>query len=165
VLQPEARERTYTATLRSDGTIEWSSPTLGSPLNHATISSGVLSDDVISFSIDIERDPMSDEFYGLWDDFGTGRVLLISGKGRGIVREPEVSGRFEGIFAVDDPLDPPQPGPFIPHYCQATDHQFRFVSQHRAARSGKQVTKRVRREEQTMRWYDGNRDGTIGTRA
>jgi hypothetical protein len=44
VLEPEARERTYTETLRSDGTIDWSGPTLNPPSGHATISSAVVSD-------------------------------------------------------------------------------------------------------------------------
>jgi hypothetical protein len=130
VLEPEARERTHTETLRSDGTIEWSGPTLNPPSGHATISSGVLSDNALSFSIDVERDPQSDDFHGLWEDFGSGKVLNISGKGSGVVRGAEVTGTFDGVFAVYDPLDPPQPGTlFTAHYCKARDHQFRFVKQ------------------------------------
>jgi hypothetical protein len=130
VLEPEARERTYTGTLRSDGTIDWSAHTLNPPSGHATISSGVLSDNALSFSIDVERDPQSDDFHGLWEDFGSGKVLNISGKGSGVVRGAEVTGTFDGLFALYDPLDPPQPGIFLTvHYCQAKDHQFRFVKQ------------------------------------
>ncbi len=128
-LEPEARERTYTETLRSDGTIDWSGPTLNPPSGHATISSGVLSDNALSFSIDIERDPQSDDFHGLWEDLGSGKVLNISGKGSGVVRA-EVTGTFDGLFALYDPLDPPQPGTlFTAHCCTARDHQFRFVKQ------------------------------------
>jgi len=130
VLEPEARERTYTGTLRSDGTIDWSAPTLDPPSGHATVSSGVLSDNALSFSIDVERDPMSDDFHGLWEDFGSGKVLNIAGKGSGVVGGSEVTGTFDGLFALYDPLDPPQPGIlFTPHYCKARDHQFRFVKQ------------------------------------
>jgi hypothetical protein len=129
-LEPEARERAYTETLRSDGTIDWSSPTLNPPSGHATISSGVLADNALSCSIDVERDPQSDDFHGLWEDFGSGKVLNISGKGSGVVRGSEVAGAFDGLFALYDPLDPPQPGIlFTAHYCTARDHQFRFVKQ------------------------------------
>jgi len=130
VLEPEARERTYTESLRSNGTIDWSGPTLNPPSGHATISSGVVSDNALSFSIDVERDPQSDDFHGLWEDFGSGRILNISGKGSGVVRGSEVTGTFDGLFALYDPLDPPQPGTvFTTHYCRAPDHQFRFVKQ------------------------------------
>jgi len=130
VLEPEARERIYTETLRSDGTMDWSAPSLDPPSGHATISSGVLSDDTLSFSIDVERDPQSDDFHGLWEDLGSGKVLNISGKGSGVVRGSEVTGTFDGLFALYDPLDPPQPGIFFTaHYCKARDHQFRFVKQ------------------------------------
>jgi len=130
VLQPEARERTFTETLLSAGTIDWSGPTLNPPSGHATISSGVLSDDTLSFSIDVERDPQSDDFHGLWEDFDSGKFLNISGKGSGVVRGAEVTGTFDGVFALYDPLDPPQPGIlFTTHYCAARDHQFRFVKQ------------------------------------
>jgi hypothetical protein len=130
VLEPDGRERTYTETLRSDGTIEWSAPALSPPSGHATISSGVLSDNALSFSIDVERDPQSDDFHGLWEDFGSGKVLNISGKGSGVVRGAEVTGTFDGLFALYDPLDPPQPGILLTvHYCKARDHQFRLVKQ------------------------------------
>jgi hypothetical protein len=130
VLEPEARERTYTETLRSNGTIEWSGPTLSPPSGHATISSGSVSDTSLSFSIDVERDPQSDDFHGLWEDLGGGKILNISGKGSGAVRGAEVTGTFDGLFALYDPLDPPQPGIlFTAHYCKARDHQFRFVKQ------------------------------------
>lgn len=128
VLEPEARERTYTATLRSDGMIDWSGPNLNPPSGHQTISSGVLSANSLSFSIDLERDPQSDDFHGLWEDFGSGKILNISGKGSGVVRGTEVAGAFDGLFALYDPLDPPQPGTlFTAHYCAARDHQFRLV--------------------------------------
>ena len=130
VLEPKARERTYTETLRSDGTIDWSGPTLNPPSGYATISSGVLFDHALSFSIDVERDPQSDGFHGLWEDFGSGKVLNISGKGSGVVRGTDVTGTFDGLFALYDPLDPPQPGIlFTAHYCAARDHEFRFVRQ------------------------------------
>jgi len=106
------------------------SPTLNPPSGHATISSGVLSDNTFSFSIDVARDPQSDDFHGLWEDLGSGKVLNISGKGSGVVRGSEVTGTFDGLFALYDPLDPPQPGIFFTaHYCKARDHQFRFVKQ------------------------------------
>jgi len=130
VLESEARSRTYTETLRSNGTVEWSGPSLNPPSGHATISSGVLSDDALSFSIDVERDPQSDDFHGLWEEFGSGKVLNISGKGSGVVRGSKVTGTFDGLFALYDPLDPPQPGILLTaHYCKARDHQFRFVKQ------------------------------------
>jgi hypothetical protein len=130
VLEPEARERTYPGSLRSNGTIDWSGPSLNPPSGHATISSGVVSDNALSFSIGVERDPQSDDFHGLWEEFGSGKVLNISGKGSGVVRGGEVTGTFDVIFALDDPLDPPQPEIlFTAHYCKARDHQFRFVKQ------------------------------------
>ena len=56
--------------------------------------------------------------------------LNISGKGSGVPRGPEITGTFDGIFALYDPLDPPQPGSLRPaHYCEAKDHQCRFVKQ------------------------------------
>jgi hypothetical protein len=51
-----------------------------------TISSGVLSADALSFSIDVEPGPQSDDFHGLWEDFGSGKILNISGKGSGVAR-------------------------------------------------------------------------------
>jgi hypothetical protein len=82
----------------------------------------VLSDNTFSFSIDVARDPQSDDFHGLWEDLGSGKVLNISGKGSGVVRGSEVTGTFDGLFALYDPLDPPQPGIFFTaHYCKARD--------------------------------------------
>ena len=129
-LERNARERSYTATLRSDGRIAWSGSRLNPPFTRATISSGVVSDNAFSFSIDVERDPQSDDFHGLWEDFGSGKFLNISGKGSGVVRGAEVTGTFDGVFALYDPLNPPQPGTlFTAHYCAARDHQCRFVKQ------------------------------------
>ena len=130
VLEAEARVRTYTATLRLDGRIDWAAPTLNPPARHTTVSSGAVSDDALSFSIGGERGPQSDDFHGLWEEFGRGMFLNISGKGTGAAAGKEVRGTFDGLFALYDPLDPPQPGILhTAHYCQATDHQFRFVKQ------------------------------------
>ena len=52
--------RTYTATLRSDGRIDWSGTTLNLAARHTTISSGTLSEGALSFGIDDERNPQSD---------------------------------------------------------------------------------------------------------
>jgi hypothetical protein len=122
VLEPEARKRTYTATLRSEGSIEWSGPTLNPPSGHDTISSGVLSNNSLLFSIDVERDSESHGVHGLWDwdDFGGGKFLNISGKGLGVAHGTQVTGAFDGLFELHDPFG---------HYCQATNHQFRFVKQ------------------------------------
>jgi len=59
-----ARHRTYTATLFSDGRIEWAAPTLNPPSGHWPISSGRVDEAQarFSFSIDVERDPQSDDF-------------------------------------------------------------------------------------------------------
>jgi len=55
---------------------------------------------------------------GFWEDFGGGQFRNISGKGSGVVRGAEVTGTFDGVFALYDPLDPPQPGTlFTAHYC------------------------------------------------
>jgi hypothetical protein len=128
MLEAEARVRTYTATLRSDGRINWSGTTLNPPARHTTISSGVFSDGALAFSIDIEREPQFDYFHGLWEEFGRGMFLNISGTGKGTDSGREVTGTFDGLFALYDPLDPPWPG-ILPtaHYCAAKDHQFRFV--------------------------------------
>src|SRR5262245_61120059 len=58
-LPAEARERTYTATLLSDGKLAWTGPTLNPPSSHRPISSATLSDAAFVFSVDIERDPQS----------------------------------------------------------------------------------------------------------
>ena len=90
----------------------------------------MLSDNALSFSIDVERDPQSDDFHGLWEDFGSGMFLNVSGTGKGTASGGEVTGTFDGVFALYDPLDPPRPGSLrTAHYCQARDHEFRFVKQ------------------------------------
>lgn len=121
-----AQKRTYTATLLSDGRIDWSAPTLNPPSWHRTISSGTFAEDVFSFSIDIDRDPQSDDFHGLWDEMGGGTFLNISGKGNGNVHDGENTGVLNGVFAFYEP----DPHRFrIGRYCSATDHRFRFVRQ------------------------------------
>ena len=117
-----ARERTYTATFRPDGYIVWSGPTLQPPQGHLPISSGTITNNVLSFSIDVDRDPQSDGFHGLWDVLGDGSFLNIAGKGLGEMRAGEITGAFKGLFAFYGTL-------IDGRYCNATDHEFRFVKQ------------------------------------
>ena len=125
-LPSAARERTYTATLLSDGRIEWTGSTLRPPPGHRPISSGTFSEDVFSFSIDVERDPQSDDFHGIWDDMGGGTYLTISGKGSGTVDDGEITGLLKGMFAFYEPV--PNPNIVqVGHYCTAADHRFRLV--------------------------------------
>ena len=126
-LPAAAQERSYTATLLSDGRIDWNGPTLNSPSGHRPISSGTLSDDVFSFNIDIERDPQSDDFHGLWDEIGGSTTLNISGKGNGTVHDDEITGLLNGVFAFYEPA--PDPRLRVGRYCAAADHRFRFVRQ------------------------------------
>jgi hypothetical protein len=123
-----ARERTYTATLWSDGRIDWTAQTLHPPPGHRPISSGTLSEGTFSFFIDVDRDPQSDDFHGLWEDMGSGTVLTIAGKGRGQVLDGEITGVLDGLFAFYEPVPDPNVR-WIGHYCQAVDHGFRFVRQ------------------------------------
>jgi hypothetical protein len=127
-LPSTARERTYTATLLLGGTIEWTAPTLKPPSGHWTVSSGTLSGDMFSFSIDIERDSQSDDGHGLWDDMGGGTFLTISGNGRGTVDEGGITGQFNGLFAFFEPVRDPNVL-VIGHYCRAVDHRFRFAKE------------------------------------
>jgi hypothetical protein len=127
-LPAAARQRTYTATLFADGNIGWSGPTVRPPSGHRAVSSGTITGDIFSFSIDFDRDPQSDDFHGIWDEMGGGTVLNISGKGIGTVHGPEINGRLNGLIAFYEPLVPPQPGMvLVGHYCQAPDHAVRFV--------------------------------------
>jgi hypothetical protein len=125
-LPETAQERTYTATLFSDGAIQWTGPTLNPSPGHYPVSSGSLSGDVFSFSIDFDRDPQSDDFHGISDDIGGGTFLNISGKGTGAVREGEITGAFNGLLALYEPVPDPNVL-WIGHYCRAADHRFKFV--------------------------------------
>jgi hypothetical protein len=121
-----ARERTYTATLLSDGRIEWTGPTLTPPSGHSPISSGIRSGDVFSFSIDVERrDPQDDGFNGIWDDMDGPGYLNISGNGSGTVDDGEITGLLTGTFAFHELVQ----GRNIGHYCSAVDHRFRLVKE------------------------------------
>lgn len=123
-----ARERTYTATMFPDGNIRWTGPTVNPPSGHRAISSGKIDGNVLSFSIDVDRDPQSDDFHGIWDDMGNGTTLNISGKGTGRVNGVEITGRLNGLIAFYEPVVPVQSGVLITgRDCQAADHAFRFV--------------------------------------
>ena len=124
------RERTYVATLFRDGRIEWTGPTLNPSPGHLPISTGSLTDDAFSFSVDVERDPQSDDFHGISDDTGNGTFLNISGEGIGSVHEGDITGTFNGLFAFYEPFLPPRPDIWwVIHYCKAADHRFRFIRQ------------------------------------
>lgn len=124
-LPSTARERTYTARLLPDGSLEWTGPTLNPPSahGHETISSATISENTFSFFVDTDRDPQSDDFHGLWEDMGGGTILNISGKGGGRLHDGEITGTLDGLFAFYEP------NPWAGHYCKATDHRFRFVTQ------------------------------------
>jgi hypothetical protein len=127
-LPSAARERTYTAALLSDGRIEWTGPTLNPPSGHRPISAGTFSEDAFSFFVDYERDPQSDDFHGIWDEMGGGTILNISGRGSGTVKDREITGLLNGVFAFYEPV--PDPNVLLRgHYCSAADHRFRFVRQ------------------------------------
>jgi hypothetical protein len=129
-LPASARERSYTATLADDGSIQWTGPTLHSPPGHGVISAGSLVGDAFSFSVDVERDPLSDDFHGIWEDMEDGGFLNISGKGVGERHEQEINGTFDGLLAFYEPAAPPNPSVLIVgHYCHASDHRFTFVKQ------------------------------------
>jgi hypothetical protein len=83
-------------------------PNAESASGHSTISSGVLSNNGLSFSIDDDRDPQSDDFHGLWEDFGSSKVLNISGKGSGVVpsRLPTCLSKAGCSHAATSPLKP-----------------------------------------------------------
>jgi len=122
-LPPNAQERTYSATLLPDGRLDWTGPTLNPPAAHnRTVSGATISEDVFSFFIDVDRDPQSDYFQGLWDDMGAGTLLTIAGKGNGTISDEEITGNMGGLFAFYDHWS-------IAHYCEASDHQFRIVKQ------------------------------------
>jgi hypothetical protein len=125
-----ARQRSYTANLFNDGRIEWIGPTLNPPSGHFPISSGRVDDAQarFSFSIDVERDPQSDDFHGIWDDLGAGTFLNISGNGNGTIDGAQITGTLAGLFAFFEPVVPPNPNVLlVGHYCSATDHSFTFV--------------------------------------
>jgi hypothetical protein len=128
-LPAQARERTYIATLLPGGNIRWTGPTLKPPPGHSPISQASIQGASFSLSIDVERDPQSDAFHGLWD-MGDGTFLNISGKGTGTVQGDEITGRLNGVISYYEPVTPPTPGILITgRYCQAADHTFRFVRQ------------------------------------
>jgi hypothetical protein len=84
--------------------------------------------DVFSFSIDVERDPQSDDFHGIWDDMGGGTYLNILGNGSGTVDDGEITGLLKGVFAFYEPVRNPN----IVRtglYCTAVDHRFRLVKE------------------------------------
>lgn len=122
VLPLSVRERTYTAMIRPDGRIDWSGPSLQPPPGHWPISSATLKDDLFSFSIDVDRDPQSDDFHGLWDILEGGEFLTIAGKGRGELHGGEIAGALSGSIAFFT-------SSLEGHYCLATDHEFRLVRQ------------------------------------
>ena len=127
-----ARERSYTATLFTDGRIEWAAPTLNPPSGHRPSSSGRVDQAQarFSFSIDVERDPQSDDFHGLWDDLGEGTFLNISGNGIGTIDGRRTTGTLAGLFAFFEPVVPRNPSVLlVGHYCSASDHPFTFVQQ------------------------------------
>jgi len=129
-LPVQARERTYTATLLGGGNISWTGPTLKPPPGHSPISHASIQDDAFSLSIDVERDPQSDAFHGIWDEMGNGTFLNISGKGSGTVQGNEIAGRLSGVISYYEPVSPPNADVLITgRYCQAADHTFRFVRQ------------------------------------
>jgi hypothetical protein len=112
----------------SSGRIDWAAATLKPPQGHQPISSGAISGDTFTFSIDIERDPQSDDFHGLWDELGNGSYLNISGKGTGAVHGTEMTGTFNGVFAFYEPVA--NPNILIRgQYCVAPDHGFRLQKQ------------------------------------
>ena len=122
-LPPNARERMYSATLLPDGRLDWTGPTLNPPAAHnRTVSGATISEDVFSFFIDVDRDLQSDFFEGLWDDMGAGTFLTIAGKGNGTISDEEITGNIAGLFAFYDVWS-------IAHFCEASDHRFRFVKQ------------------------------------
>ena len=124
-----ARERSYTATLFTDGRIAWAGSTLNPPGGHFPISSGRVYDaQRFSFSIDIPRDPQSDDFHGLWDDLGNGTFLNISGNGSGTLDGGRITGTLVGLFAFfERVVSPTASVSLVGHYCSATDHPFTFV--------------------------------------
>lgn len=83
-----------------------------------------MSGDTFSFSIDVERDPQSDDFHGIWDVVENGTWLNIAGKGSGERSDTGMSGTFAGLFAFYG-LGLPGTG----QYCSASDHSFRFMKQ------------------------------------
>jgi hypothetical protein len=127
-LPSAARERTYTATFFPDDRLEWTGPTVSQPPGHRQISSGTCSEDVFSFFLDVERDPQSDDFHGIWDVMGGGTFLNISGKGSGTVHDGEITGLLKGLFAFYEPVQ--NPNVLVKgHYCMAADHRFRLVKE------------------------------------
>ena len=125
-LPEAARERTYTATFSSDGSIRWSGPTLHPPPGHNTVSSGQLVSTVFSFMVDVPRDPQSDDFHGIWDEIGNGAFLNIAGKGIGQAHSSEITGTFNGLIVF---YGRSQTGAATSQYCNATDHRFTFVKE------------------------------------
>jgi hypothetical protein len=122
ILPAEARQRTYAVQLRPSGELKWIAPTLSAPPGHAPISFATVSNGTFAFSIDVERDPQSDAFNGLWDLLSGSGFLTISGKGRGTGAD-NISGMFDGIFAYYPGVN--ESG----QYCRAVDHHFTFVKQ------------------------------------
>jgi len=84
-------------------------------------------DAVFSFQIDYDRDPMSDDFRGIWDDMGNRTALAIFGKGTGKIQGMDIVGTLDGVFGYWYPA-----GPNLGlngSFCRAVDHRFRFVKQ------------------------------------
>ena len=70
---------------------------------------------------------MSDDFHGLWDDLGEGAFVNISGNGIGTIDATRITGALAGLFAVYEPVVPPNPNVLVGHFCSAMDHSFTFV--------------------------------------
>ena len=129
-LPTAARERSYTAKFFADGHVEWRAPTLRPPLGHGATSSGTVEAGAVSFSIDVERDPQSDDFHGLWDALSGDTWVQISGKGSVAQTGERLTGTLDGLFAFYEPHVPANPGVLIDgRYCQAKDHRVTFVKQ------------------------------------
>jgi hypothetical protein len=121
-LPESARRRQFTAMLKEDGTLDWQGSRLQFPPGHFPISSAILQGDQFSFNLDVERDPQSDDFHGLWEELGNGTFLTIAGRGSGTIRDGTVSGLLNGTFVFYD-----GPTAAFGHYCRATDHRFTFT--------------------------------------
>ena len=113
--------RSYSATLLTDGRIQWSAPTMHPPPGHSTVSNGSMSGDRFSFSLGLSHDIQSDAFNGIWDTLSASSSLTIEGKGDGMVQGTSITGAFDGPFVYYE-------GEQVTG-CFAADHRFTFMKQ------------------------------------
>lgn len=113
--------RHFRATLYSNRSLRWSSPSVQEPPGHAQFSSGRLDGDRFSLVIGTKEDPQSDAFHGITEYVDKSSIITIAGTGTGVLKDGQITGTFEGDFNFYQRA-PDGSGDAL--FCSAVDHSF-----------------------------------------